>query len=75
MSARAHSAWGRGPLCAVLMDFPLVVTRARSPRYTLWAALVGADLQHFSLRKGTLRVFANNRFADHNITMATTVLA
>lgn len=59
----------------MLMDFSLMVTRAGSPGCTLWAALVGGNPQHFSLLKGTPRVFANNRFADHNITMATTVLA
>lgn len=59
----------------MLMGFSLMVAKVRGPWHTLWAALIRRDLQHFSLLKGTPRVFANNRFADHDITMATTVLA
>lgn len=75
MSARAHTTWGGGPLCAMCVDFLFMMARSGSPRHTLRAALVGGYLKHFSLLKGTLRVSANSRFADNNITMATAVLA
>lgn len=75
MSARAHTTWRGGPLCPMPMDFLFMMARSRSPRHTLRAALVGGYLKHFSLLKGTLRVSANHRFADNDITMATAVLA
>lgn len=59
----------------MLMGFLLMEAGSGRLEHTLGAALVGGDLKHFSLLKGTLRVSANNRFADHDIAMATTVLA
>lgn len=75
MHAGAHTTQGGGPLCPMRMDFLFMMARSRRPGHTLGAALAGSYLKHFSLLKGTLRVSANSRFADNNITMATAILA
>lgn len=75
VSARARAARGGGPRCPVPVNFLFIMARSRHPWHTFRAALVGGYLKHFPLLKGTLRVSANSRFADNDITMATAVLA
>lgn len=75
VSAGAHTTHRGGPLCPMRIDFLFVMARPTSRGHTLGAAPVGGYLKHFSLLEGTLRVSANSRFADNNITMATAILA